>query len=387
MTSGEVTPAWSPLPSPIPPSPSPPESECKKGVPNSQFAGLGKEVLLINNVPISRDHSRAILLPIRKSEDHLPGQPRIRLSQPQQTVDKDKDPLLQYLRLYHLTEELDGLLPFMKFIFVQTPSYAHIRPLHQQEAHERKIIINEKPGLHLVWYYDRIFIKPIPAYFFSPEFWVYIRKAAEPVHRAAVGFMRSYYYLIQFQLDYDQAIDKKLIPKLPDGSDRHPTYKEFVRFVEQFNEVKDEEICRRYHYGELRLTRINRVATIFKGELAYFHIHPQWGSYLRHFFAPIIMILGGCSVIMNGMQVNLNAQEMIADAKNGPAGLSSSWARFVSFSLYFPAIIITMIAGVVGIAGTGALGMAIGDLLRARKIRRERKKGNFVPPSRSHGMI
>ena len=270
---------------------------------------------------------------------------------------------------------------------MQTPSYAHVRPLHQQEAHERRIIVNEKPGLHLVWYYDRIFIKPIPAYFFSAEFWAYIRNADKDIHRAAVGFMRSYYYLIQFQLDYEQACDKKLIPKTEDGSKRHPTYKEFVRFIEQFNEVTNDEVCRRYHYGELRLTRINRAATIFKRKLAYFHIHPQWGSYLRHFFAPIIMVLGGCSVIMNAMQVNLDAQEMIADAKDGPAGLSSSWSHFVSFSLYFPVVIIAMIAGVVGIAGTGTLGMAIGDLSRTRKIRSERRKGNFVPPSRSHGMI
>lgn len=270
---------------------------------------------------------------------------------------------------------------------MQTPSYTHVKSLHHQEAHARKIIVDEYPGLHLVWYYDRIFVKPIPAYFFSAEFWVYIRNADEAVHRAAVGFMRSYYYLIQFQLDYDHACEMKLIPKLQDGSDRHPTYKEFVRFIEQFNEVKNDEVSRRYHYGELRLTRINRAATLYKGKLAYFHIHPQWSSYLSHFFAPVIMVLGGCSVIMNAMQVNLDAQEMIADAKDGPAGLSSSWSRFVSFALYFPVIIISMIAGVVGIAGTGALGMAIGDFFRARTIRRDRKNGNVVPPSRSHGMI
>ena len=259
--------------------------------------------------------------------------------------------------------------------------------LHHQQAHERKIIVNEYPGLHLVWYYDRIFVKPIPVYFFSAEFWTYIRKADERVHRAAVGFMRSYYYLIQFELDYDQACEKKLIPKIHNGSDRYPTYVEFCRFIEQFSEIKNDETCRRYHYGELRLTRINRAATLRKGKLAYFHIYPQWSSYLQHFFAPVIVVLGGCSVIMNAMQVNLGAQEMLADAEDGYAGLNRAWSRFVSFSLYFPAVIITMIAGVVGIALMGTLGMALGDLLRAKTIRRERKSGSWVPPRRSHGMI
>ena len=115
MTSGEVTPAWSPLPSPIPPSP---ESECKKVPPTGQFAGLGDEILQAVNIPISRDQSRVILQSLRKDEDHLPGQPRIRLSPRQQGAGKETNNVLDYLKLCHLTEELDGLLPFMKFIFV-----------------------------------------------------------------------------------------------------------------------------------------------------------------------------------------------------------------------------------------------------------------------------
>lgn len=115
-TSGEVTPAWSPVPSPIPTSPSPAESECKKGAPTGHFAGLGDEVLETEHVSTSRNHSRTFLKPLPKGDDYLPGQPRIRLSSRRQ--DADKDPLLEYLREYHLTKELDGLLPFMKIFFV-----------------------------------------------------------------------------------------------------------------------------------------------------------------------------------------------------------------------------------------------------------------------------
>lgn len=117
MTSGESTPAWSPLASPIPPSPSPAESECK-GAPARQFAGLGDETLRTVNVPISRDRSRAILQSLRESEGYLPGQPRIRLSPQRRDADDGTDGVLQYLQDYHLTNKLDELLPFMKFIFV-----------------------------------------------------------------------------------------------------------------------------------------------------------------------------------------------------------------------------------------------------------------------------
>ncbi|CAI4212367.1 unnamed protein product [Parascedosporium putredinis] len=140
-------------------------------------------------------------------------------------------------------------------------------PLHHQQAHARNIIVDEAAGLHLVWHYDRIFIKPIPAYFYSSQFWTYLqglspapnpadnRKFNDP-YAAAIGFMRSYYFLIQFE---------------------HPTYAEFCRFIEQFNDISDADTCRRYHYGELRLTRINRTSLFRKGRLAYFHIYPQWG--------------------------------------------------------------------------------------------------------------
>lgn len=150
--------------------------------------------------------------------------------------------------------------------------------LHHQEAHARKVFVNEHPGLHLVWYYERIFIKPIPAYFYSSEFWKYLKEADAEVYRAALGFMRSYYFLIQHEIDFNQACECGLIPKKPGEGGVHPTYEEFCRFIDPFRHVTDSEVNRRFHYGELRLTRINR-ASIFTGRLAYFHIYPQVSRY------------------------------------------------------------------------------------------------------------
>ena len=274
---------------------------------------------------------------------------------------------------------------------VQTPEYGHIYPLHHQAAHAREIYVNEHPGLHLLWYYDRIFVKPIPPYFLSVAFWDYIRHANMDVYCAALGFMRSYYYLIKYELDYDKACEKKLIPKIRvvvvpgDGGDkeeevwRYPTYAEFCRFIEQFNIRGNDNICRRYHYGELRLTRINRAAFLWKGKLAYFHIYPQWGSYLHHFLAPIVLVLGGASVVLNAMQVNLNAQEML---KSGGA-----WHTFVKVALYFPAVTIILVAAVLGISLLGGLGMAVNDVVRTSQTRKNRREGKWGAMTRSHGLI
>lgn len=230
-----------------------------------------------------------------------------------------------------------------------------------------------------MWYYERIFVKPIPVYFLSAEFWSYLRDADKSVYRAAVGFMRSYYHLIQYELDYDVACEKNLIPRGGQGGGKHPTYAEFCRFIEQFEKVANSEVCRRYHYGELRLTRINHATLLRKGKLAYFHIFPQWGSYLQHFFAPIILVLGGASVIMNGMQVNLNAQEMLES--KGP------WKSFVKAALYFPAVTIILIAAVMGIFLLGSFGMAVHDLFRVRGVRDRRRRGIPNYGGRSHGLI
>lgn len=230
--------------------------------------------------------------------------------------------------------------------------------------------------------------------------------------------MRSYYYLIQYELDYDLACERKLIPQRHDGREKHqsedeedrnkrhddrekhPSYAEFCRFIEQFDNVGDDDVSERYQYGELRLTRINRAAVLvsrclswepilqatllthchqIKAKLAYFHIYPQWGSYLRHFFAPIVMILGGASVILSAMQVNLNAQEILE--ADGP------WVSFVKASLYFPVVTILLIAAVVSISLLGAAGMAVHDYLRARGLRQQRKQGLRNVKTRSHGLI
>jgi hypothetical protein len=34
----------------------------------------------------------------------------------------------------------------------------------------RRVTITEKPALHLVWFYERVFVKPLPKYLLSHAF-------------------------------------------------------------------------------------------------------------------------------------------------------------------------------------------------------------------------
>ncbi|KAL8288246.1 hypothetical protein RB597_000370 [Gaeumannomyces tritici] len=334
---------------------------------------------------------RLRLVATDKSKLFLPGQPRIRLEPAAPSTDNE-DRVLEYLRESHLTTELDGLLPYMKYIFVQTPAHKHIMPLHHQKAHGRDVILNEHPGLHLVWYYDRIFIKPIPAYMYSRAFWDYISNADPKVYQASLGFIRSYYYLIQFETDFNQACKIGLIPKIPtppapalpggDADPKHPSYEEFCAFMESFvPDIEDTDVNYRFGYGELRLTRINKTTMFFKRKMAYFHMLPQWGSYLQHLLTPIITVFAILTVILNAMQVTLAAHEV------GPDTVTDNWKPFVGLSLYLPVAVMILISILLAFLLGGVLAMGFKDLVWAKTVRHRRKHGNLQAGEKSYGVI
>lgn len=336
---------------------------------------------LNTHLEVKTVNSRMMLKTKGDSHPYLPGQPRIRLDTGTLNPD-EKDPLLNYLDDQHNTRQLDGLLPFMRYILVQTPSYSHIMALHHQKSRNRKIIVDQHPGLHLLWYYETIFVKPIPAYFYSNAFWKYIENADKEIYMACLGFARSYYFLIQFEIDFLEACNLNLIPKKE--GDEFPTYQEWCEFIEPFAHVGDENVNRRYHYGELRMTRINRVA-IFKGSLAYFHLYPQWGSYLAHILAPLITAFAVCSVVLNSMQVSLAAIEVGSEI--GLAVPGGPWPRLLDASLWFPVVVMVAIAIVLAVAICGMAYMGVKDLVRGNNVRRQKKNGSMRRKEKPYGMI
>lgn len=254
--------------------------------------------------------------------------------------------------------------------------YKHIYPLHHQEAHARRIIVNENPNLHLLYNYDCIFVKPIPAYFLSASFWAFLQNADRSTYSAAIGFMRSYNYLIRYEIDYDLACEKKLIPCGTGGqqntdhkllvqglpAESFPTYAEFCKFIKQFDRVRIRDVSRRYQHGEVCLRRLNMWAFLSTGKIAYFIVTPGWGVYIHTFLAPITLILGGASVVLSAMQVNLNAQEILKS--NG------AWALLAKASLYFPVAIIILVVIVAAVIVLGSLVFSLQESLQGRRSRR-----------------
>ncbi|KXX74850.1 hypothetical protein MMYC01_200585 [Madurella mycetomatis] len=198
---------------------------------------------------------------------------------------------------------------------MSTQSSANIEPLHRQRIKGREILITEDPRLHLVWIHDRIFIKPIPKYLLSHHFWerFLLYKLAvggsrqENTQRAAAGYLRSYYYLIQRESDFDIAKQDhlRLIP-------RHVEWPEFCRFISNFGRIEDVDVSPRYHYGELRLSRLNFYAPFLFGKFNFQKPHGQYSDYFARFYGPLLFAFGVASTVLSSMQLEMAVEQVSA---------------------------------------------------------------------------
>lgn len=179
----------------------------------------------------------------------LLGHPRIRLDDSSALSDilyKDLD-----------LKDLEDLAPRLWLMSKQDST--SISPLHRQQVKGRQIIISEDPRLHLVWHRTRIFIKPLPAYLLSHDFWKahLDPKANERLFKAACGLMRTYFYLVQYESDFRIAErpDLRLLP----GCN---SFEEFCSFSSDFQSILDSSVSQRYSFGELRLSRLNMYSKV-----------------------------------------------------------------------------------------------------------------------------
>lgn len=168
----------------------------------------------------------------------LPGHPRV--------SSQDAAQLRTFLYRELWPADLERMVPHLWMM--STQSSANICPLHHQKVKGREIIVTEDPRLHLVWVYDRIFIKPLPRYLLSHSFWSeYLsneksilggsaqeeRETFARIQMSALGLLRTYYHLIQHESDFQIACrDTGLLPS-------DISWPEFCAFSKDFLEIDD----------------------------------------------------------------------------------------------------------------------------------------------------
>ena len=253
----------------------------------------------------------------------------------------------------------------------------HIDPLHRQRIQRRNIVIAEDPALHLVWYYDTLYLKPIPQCLYNYAFWeeyLLLSTSKYPgtsqtsgacssshICRTALGYLRSYSFLICHESDYLIAQRADLIPK-------DITYQEFRRYILPFRSIPDEYVSPRYHFGQLRLTRLNyavrllRPSTMGGTIFAYYHgRYWQTGDYLRRFGTPLLFFFAAFSVVLSAMQVVLAALGQDA------------WAPFVRVSWGFSVAVIILITSLAASTVLGVVGLLVTQAQFALRMRHKEK--------------
>lgn len=221
------------------------------------------------------------------SDRTVPGQPMIPL---------DDASVSEFLRAELLTTRVDAMYTVLRFLSNRN----NISALHHQALKGRQILITERSDLHLVWHYDRIFIKPIPLCLLSHAFY-----ATHVVHDpelllATSGFLRTYVRLIVHESDFEVAKKTSLIPA------GDVTWERWCHFIEGFKHLLDSQVSPRYHYGELRLTRLNFYCKLYL-EWSYFETTTQYTWYFAKFVAPYLFVFGAISVVLAAMQTALTA--------------------------------------------------------------------------------
>jgi hypothetical protein len=294
-----------------------------------------------------------------------------------------------FLRRELSCDVLDELYSHLHLI--ATKSSTHVAPLYKQIVNGRSILIAERPSLHLIWHYNVIFVKPIPHCLLNAAFWErYLLPPSTPVDgycdastlspncRAAIGFMRTYAYLIRHESDFRIAKSSHLVPE-------NVSYRAFQLFIQPFRHIPDEAVTPRYHYGQLRLTRLNWAVRIFQPaslKKTYFgfawyyqNLYLQTGQFLERFGAPLLFLFAGLTIILSSMQVVLAAR---------PEGSSSAFATVswgFSVAMIIFVVVLSVLAGVF-LAGLYTRQLVYG--IQIQRSEREKNEGNWDPEFESH---
>lgn len=241
----------------------------------------------------------------------------------------DKPAVFEAIRAELSTERLERLYGMLFLV----SNRRNISPLHHQIIKGRQALITERADLHLVWNYDRIFVKPIPQCLLSHAFWQ-THLLPPLAHRAtashqgarqasavktwqeAQGFLRTYASLIQHPSDLHLAKALHLVPE-------HTDWNTWCHFICGFAQLRDRQVAPRYHYGELRLTRLNFWCKIFRRGQSYLDTTHNYGTYFGHFFAPYLFLFSAVTVVLGCLQVALQQEPQ------GPmANLANSFVPF-----------------------------------------------------------
>ena len=249
------------------------------------------------------------------------------------------------------------------------------RPLHYQAMKKRDIVVAEQLDLHLVWSPARIFIKPVPKYLLSADFWRANICPHPELYKTAFGLLTTYVALIEREVDYNLAVNNGLLPKevtwlawlvfaeeVMLASERSKAYLD-PAFTSQHQSFERQiSVNPRFYYGELRVGRLNWIYRVARRQpRGYFSGCTTYGAFVRDNVNSFIALFAYATIVLSAMQVGLATPWLVDDYAFGMASYV-----FAIFAILAPLSAIAALFGILGILFTL-------NLLRTVKIRTKRR--------------
>ncbi|KAG9032338.1 hypothetical protein FRB95_001591 [Tulasnella sp. JGI-2019a] len=215
-------------------------------------------------------------------------------------------PILQANKFLHKELGVQNLNDIIGYLWMAGLPLAKTRAFHRQMVMSRNIVVCEQIGLHLVWKDNVIFIKPIPHFLLDHRFFNDHITPDPHLKTLALGFLATYLVLIRHKSNFNIALEYKLIPE-------STTWFSWLRFAAQITaslQVPGEpevqmKFENRYRFGELRLSRLNRIMQFFFGHFSrgYQRLDPDYTYYFSPFAAFVALLFVYVSTALSAFQV------------------------------------------------------------------------------------
>jgi hypothetical protein len=214
------------------------------------------------------------------------------------------------------------------------------RALNIQRVLGREIIPTTDASLHLVWTSKKIHIKALPRYMTSSSF--YDANLAPPhPYGPALGLLFTYMTLVPTELDFEIASELHLFHKNYDWDTWRKLTRRILEHYPQ-NAIYDH-LPKRYVYGELRLSRLDKIYRYLYGNLLHGFSPLLGNTRYVEFFADHLKFITATTVytalVLTAMQVGLATEPLSSNESFRRASYG-----FTVFAIISPIIAVGFVA-------------------------------------------
>ncbi|KGO39460.1 hypothetical protein PEX1_081900 [Penicillium expansum] len=199
------------------------------------------------------------------------------------------------------------------------------KPLNYQIATSREIVVDERIDVHMVWEHSQQ------------------QACSRELYKCALGLLSSYMALVQFESDFLIAQNYHLLPNTI-------TWERWLELNQQLlgNDMTSPgHINSRYLFGELRLSRLNKIYAIRHASVlsGYQFTYQTYGDLFYDYLTPLTAATIYVALVLTAMQVGLATDRLGFN----PPFQDASYG-FTVFAILGPLIGILLIGIIGGLA-------------------------------------